>query len=336
MNYLFGDHLGSTSISTDGNGSKISEVRYYPWGGDRYYAYTSSTTFRFTGQRTEFGLGLYYYGARWYDSSLARFIQADTIVPGGVQGLDRYAYVGNNPLNYLDPSGHKICSDDGYCGSLNDTQYQTYMYKEAISDFNWNLTGRWNLNELKTIYQTGADISSAVGGIDNMKKLFGNVNFEKKVMADNARGDAHHVWLNSDSSKWKNWDIAHELGHSWDALSGWENSRELENFTGGHTNLFQGLLFRFGLSGCVNDLITGCNYAGYYYGGVPPKGSNLLFNRKEDFAETFAAFIYPEKAQNFISATAATNKEWNQFRYDNYLMTPRGLWISTIVYLSTQ
>ncbi len=47
-----------------------------------------------------------YYNARWYDPALGRFAQADTIVPGGVQGLDRYAYVNNSPMNYTDPSGH--------------------------------------------------------------------------------------------------------------------------------------------------------------------------------------------------------------------------------------
>jgi len=33
-------------------------------------------------------------------------VHADTIVPAGVQGLDRYAYVNNNPVRYTDPSGH--------------------------------------------------------------------------------------------------------------------------------------------------------------------------------------------------------------------------------------
>jgi len=54
--------------------------------------------------------GLYYYGARWYDSSLGRFAQADTIVPspGNPQSLNRYAYGLNNPLKYVDPSGHVV------------------------------------------------------------------------------------------------------------------------------------------------------------------------------------------------------------------------------------
>ena len=47
-----------------------------------------------------------YYNARWYDPVLGRFAQADSIVPGGLQGLDRYAYVANNPIIYTDPSGH--------------------------------------------------------------------------------------------------------------------------------------------------------------------------------------------------------------------------------------
>jgi hypothetical protein len=58
-----------------------------------------------------------YYGARFYDSSLGRFTSADTIVPVGVQGLDRYAYVNNSPLKYTDPSGHCAMGDsDIGCG----------------------------------------------------------------------------------------------------------------------------------------------------------------------------------------------------------------------------
>jgi hypothetical protein len=47
-----------------------------------------------------------FYIARWYDPALGRFAQADTIVPGGVQGWDRYAYANNSPIVYNDPTGH--------------------------------------------------------------------------------------------------------------------------------------------------------------------------------------------------------------------------------------
>ena len=62
---------------------------------------------------------MHYYNARWYDSSLGRFAQADTIVPGGVQGYDRYAYTNNNPLNYADPSGHLAIGDSNNEGGCN-------------------------------------------------------------------------------------------------------------------------------------------------------------------------------------------------------------------------
>ena len=59
--------------------------------------------------------GLMFYKARWYDSSLGRFAQADSIVPAGVQGYDRYAYGLNNPSRYTDPSGHCAIDGDDWC-----------------------------------------------------------------------------------------------------------------------------------------------------------------------------------------------------------------------------
>jgi RHS repeat-associated protein len=52
------------------------------------------------------GFGLMFYNARMYDPALGRFTSADSIVPAGVQGYDRYAYTNNNPVKYVDPSGH--------------------------------------------------------------------------------------------------------------------------------------------------------------------------------------------------------------------------------------
>src|SRR5439155_16125613 len=55
-----------------------------------------------------------YYGARYYSTTIGRFISADTIVPGAgnPQTLNRFAYTLNNPLKYMDPTGH--CSVDGH------------------------------------------------------------------------------------------------------------------------------------------------------------------------------------------------------------------------------
>jgi hypothetical protein len=52
-------------------------------------------------------------GARWYDQSIGRFVQPDTIIPNlyNPQNLNRYAYALNNPVKYRDPSGHASCED---------------------------------------------------------------------------------------------------------------------------------------------------------------------------------------------------------------------------------
>ena len=82
------------------------------------------TPYTFTGQfsymddpttGTTEGFGLLFYNARWYDPLLGRFAQADTIIPGGVQGYDRYAYVSNNPIKLTDPSGHKCVGESEEC-----------------------------------------------------------------------------------------------------------------------------------------------------------------------------------------------------------------------------
>jgi hypothetical protein len=198
------------------------------------------------------------------------------------------------------------------------------------------LIGRWTLGELKTIYQTGVDISNAVGGVDNMIKLFGNVDFEKKDMAYGGLGSVHHVDLNSDPSKWTQWTIAHELGHEFDALSGWRNSEELENFTGGHTNWCQGILVNLGVSNCTSYYEPGCNNAGYYYGDIPPKGADENFNRGEDFAESFAALIYPERALASKNRYSDNPFLYNLFNYSDYTTTLRGLWMKSLIDLSTR
>ena len=93
-----------------------------PWGETRVATGSTPTTWRFTGQREDATIGLYYFGARYYDPKLGRFIQPDTIVPepGNPQSLNRYSYMLNNPLRYTDPTGRfteeEICTYWGYCG----------------------------------------------------------------------------------------------------------------------------------------------------------------------------------------------------------------------------
>jgi hypothetical protein len=51
---------------------------------------------------------LLFYNARYYDSNIAKFVSADTIVPTPTnpQSFNRYSYVDNNSIRFVDPSGH--------------------------------------------------------------------------------------------------------------------------------------------------------------------------------------------------------------------------------------
>jgi RHS repeat-associated protein len=110
LTYLHGDHLGSASLATSVTGTLVSQRRYLPYGETRpdFAASPFPTDRRFTGQREEVTLGVYDYGARFYSPGLGRFLSADTVVPeaGRPQSLNRYSYGYNNPLKYIDPTGH--------------------------------------------------------------------------------------------------------------------------------------------------------------------------------------------------------------------------------------
>jgi RHS repeat-associated protein len=116
--YVLKDHLGSASVLTDASGNPVAgaDERYYPFGEKRLNS-SMLTDKLFTGQREITGLGVYHFGARFYSPKLGRFVSPDTIVPSpsSPQAFNRYSYVTNNPLRYIDPTGHRACDDfDSY------------------------------------------------------------------------------------------------------------------------------------------------------------------------------------------------------------------------------
>jgi RHS repeat-associated protein len=152
VEYFLGDHLGSTSITTDNTGGKASEMRYEPWGEVRYsWTANQSTTpaytlpkYSFTGQYSHMddpstapieGFGLMFYQSRFYDPQVGRFSQADTIVPGGVQGYDRYAYANNAPVNYTDPTGHHPCDNEKSYRCAQWKSQQAHEWAEQLNSY---------------------------------------------------------------------------------------------------------------------------------------------------------------------------------------------------------
>jgi len=121
----------------------VAELRYRAYDETRYTWGTTPTTYRYTGQRQEEGLGLYQMGARWVDPALSRWLSADTRVPepGKPQAFNRYSYVLGNPLVYVDPSGHDLMIVPGY---NNDDWLNPEEWKEWIMAYKGWTGEEWN------------------------------------------------------------------------------------------------------------------------------------------------------------------------------------------------
>jgi RHS repeat-associated protein len=102
------DGLGNTVAIMDSNGNIVNAYAYSPYGlvGSQE---TIENSFQYVGR---FGVmaegnGLYFMRARYYDPQVGSFINKDPI--GYAGGMNLYGYVGNNPINWMDPLGLQIC-----------------------------------------------------------------------------------------------------------------------------------------------------------------------------------------------------------------------------------
>jgi len=101
MYYYHFDGLGSVVALSDSNGDSVQTYEYSAYGqvaaSDPNFL---TNPYMFTGRRFDFETGLYYYRARYYNPYIGRFLQTDPI--GYDDGINWYAYCGNNPLNGID------------------------------------------------------------------------------------------------------------------------------------------------------------------------------------------------------------------------------------------
>ncbi|WP_276818449.1 RHS repeat-associated core domain-containing protein [Nitrosomonas europaea] len=98
--WLYQDQLGSVIGTANSAGTSTAIHSYGPYGEPNI---ATGIRFRYTGQQFLGSLNLYYYKARFYSPALGRFLQTDPI--GTADDLNLYAYVGNNPINFNDPTG---------------------------------------------------------------------------------------------------------------------------------------------------------------------------------------------------------------------------------------
>ncbi|WP_232034169.1 RHS repeat-associated core domain-containing protein [Mycoavidus cysteinexigens] len=105
--YSYDNLLGSSGLELDGRGEIISQEEYYPYGGTAVWTARSQIeadykTVRYSGKGRD-ETGLYYYGFRYYQPWVGRWLSADPA--GTVDGLNLYQMVGNNPIARSDLMG---------------------------------------------------------------------------------------------------------------------------------------------------------------------------------------------------------------------------------------
>ena len=152
--YLHNDISGSPQAATDATGNLLWKESYTPYGERTVNSPASATgkgtnQLYFHGKKVEDlngGVHLSYFGARYYDPSLGRFLQIDPqpFDPNNIHSFNRYAYGNNNPYKYVDPDGHSPI-DVAFLiwdiGKLGVSVYKGEGMGHALADVGLSLVG---------------------------------------------------------------------------------------------------------------------------------------------------------------------------------------------------
>jgi len=137
--YYFKDHLGNIRAVIDGTSGTITQAQDYDAWGDICRTYTSAidtTVNKFTGKERDHETGYDYFGARYYDSRIGRWLQTEPLLEKYFQ-YSQYCYGLNNPIYLIDPDGMRISATNI---NLYDKTKNTSYLSALINDLSY-ITG---------------------------------------------------------------------------------------------------------------------------------------------------------------------------------------------------
>jgi RHS repeat-associated protein len=151
--YYHSDHLGSSSLITNLDGEIVQHIEYVPFGEvfieERNN--TWNTPYLFNTKELDEETGMYYYGARYYDSRISLWLGVDPMWEKYPE-ISPYAYCLNNPINAVDPDGKLpillIPVIKGAVGAVVDAAAQVTVsmangqdFGEALSNIDYTSVG---------------------------------------------------------------------------------------------------------------------------------------------------------------------------------------------------
>jgi RHS repeat-associated protein len=209
LHYYFNDHLGTTSVVTSAAGVVQKESDYFPYGGEIAIVSGDANRYKFTGKERDSESGLDMFGARYYGSSLGRFMTPDPLYLelrrlGDPQQLNLYSYTRNNPLKFIDATGLDVtCSgdrcDDNLKALQKDTSFKVAMDKNGKigteGDIDIKHLSKSEKQLLKAIGDTKHHVSiNAIGGAKDSSVFFGashgashTIAFDQTALLDTAK-----------------------------------------------------------------------------------------------------------------------------------------------------
>jgi len=140
IDYIFSDQINTPRVIT----RATDNVILWRWdSADPYGAAApnnnpvgagavSFVNLRFPGQVADLESGLHYNVFRYYDPQLGRFVSPDPIGQDG--GLNLYAYVGGNPLSFVDPLGLARCQGQSVKPGDTGTYGELKAQKKAFGE----------------------------------------------------------------------------------------------------------------------------------------------------------------------------------------------------------